>query len=263
MKSRSIKATVLAHLPEYVRNTLYSLKRNLIVHPRRRRQFWRQYAEFEKQSRSPRFPLRKENVWQFLDDATPTTGFDAHYLYHPAWAARIIAKTRPKKHVDIASTLHFSALVSAFVPVDFYDIRPANVQLSNFESKAGNLTELPLANNSVDSLSCLHTLEHVGLGRYGDTVDPDGDLKAARELSRVLAPGGNLLVAMPVGKEKLQFNAHRVYSYQTGLDLFPDLVLKGFTLIPDSAVEIGIIEDASSEMVNSQEYGCGCFWFTK
>ena len=198
-----------------------------------------------------------------LGDKTSVTYFDQHYIYHPAWAARIISQAKPEKHVDISSVLSFSSIVSAFTPVDFYDYRPAHLNLSQLETKSADLLKLPFANNSLKSLSCMHTLEHIGLGRYGDPLDADGDLKAMRELIRVLAPGGNLLIVVPVGQAQLKFNAHRIYSYQMIKDNFSELVLKEFTLIPDNAFEVGIINQANPNLVADQKYACGCFWFTK
>jgi hypothetical protein len=109
----------------------------------------------------------------------------------------------------------------------------------------------------------MHTVEHIGLGRYGDPIDPDGDLKAAKELERAVASGGSLLFVVPVGKPQIQFNAHRIYSYKMVLDMFPQLTLKEFSLIPDNALDTGMIHDATEEDVKKQTYGCGCFWFTK
>lgn len=109
----------------------------------------------------------------------------------------------------------------------------------------------------------MHTVEHVGLGRYGDKIDPDGDVKAMKELQRVLSPGGNLLFVVPVGKEKLQFNAHRIYSYEQIINNFSSLKLKEFSLIPDNALDNGMIINADPELVKNQNYACGCFWFTK
>ncbi len=167
----------------------------------------------------------RDEVLPCLDDRSTETPFDPHYTYHPAWAARILARTRPAKHVDISSILCFGTIVSAFVPVEFYDFRPAPLRLDNFTSASADLTRLGFPDNSVVSLSSMHVIEHVGLGRYGEPLDPDGDLKAIRELCRVLAPGGNLMVAVPVGRARIQFNAHRVYddaefrSYFAGLEL--------------------------------------------
>ncbi len=198
-----------------------------------------------------------------LNDRTKTTSYDGHYVLHTACAARILAKTRPAKHVDISSSLYFSAIVSAFVPVDFYDYRPVFMNLSNLNSRPGDLMSLPFKNDSVESISCMHTIEHIGLGRYGDPLDPDGDLKAIAELKRVTAKGGDLLFVSPVGKPKLMFNGHRIYAYGQIIEYFKDFDLKGFSLIPDSVLKDGIIMNADPALVEKQNYGCGCFWFKK
>ncbi|MGL4514097.1 MAG: DUF268 domain-containing protein [Lacipirellulaceae bacterium] len=121
---------------------------------------------------------------------------------------------------------------------------------------------LPFETNSIVSLSCLHVLEHVGLGRYGDPLDPNGDRLAAAELSRVLAIGGTLLVVVPVGRPRVCFNAHRVYSAEMVRGLFESLTLTDWQLLPDSGDD-GLVERPSDELVALQEYGCGCFRFEK
>lgn len=213
---------------------------------------------------SPRFSMKWRDRWLCLRDATLTTGFDRHYVFHTSWAARIISETMPHEHVDISSSLYFVGLVSAFVPVKFIDFRPADLGLSGLKSEAGNLLDLPFYDNSIKSLSCMHVVEHIGLGRYGDELDYDGDIKAAVELARVLAPNGNLMFVVPVGGvARIQFNAHRIYTYDQVLALFPSLHLKEFALIPDDGSPAGLIRYADSNVVNEQRYGCGCFHFTK
>jgi len=198
-----------------------------------------------------------------LDDKTQLTGFDRHYIYHPAWAARVLANVRPRRHTDFSSTLHFCSLVSAFIPVDFYDYRPAPLQLTGLNSLGADLLSLPFQDNSLESVSCMHVLEHVGLGRYGDPIDPNGDIKAIRELCRVLAPGGSLLIAVPVGEARVQFNAHRVYRHRDFISYFEGLDLVEFALIPDGDVPNGLIYAAPEHLVDVQKYGCGCYWFKK
>jgi SAM-dependent methyltransferase len=211
-----------------------------------------------------RFELEWSDRYLCLSDATGTTGFDRHYIFHPAWAARIIAETRPPEHIDISSTLHFSSQLSAFVPVRFYDYRPARMELSGLTTDVADLTRLPFASGSIGSLSCMHVLEHVGLGRYGDPLDPSGDLKAMKELERVLAPGGNLLVVVPIGgKARIQFNAHRIYRYEQVIEAFPELKVVEFALIPDDAKDGDLVRHASPELASQQRYGCGCFWFER
>ena len=198
-----------------------------------------------------------------LGDAAPITGFDRHYVYHAAWAARVLAQTSPIIHVDISSTLYFCSLVSAFIPVTFYDYRPVELCLSGLSSKHADLTALPFESNSISSLSCMHVVEHIGLGRYGDPIDPDGDLKAMNELSRVLAQDGNLLFVVPIGKPRIVYNGHRIYSYKQILEYFPTLKLHEFALIPDHSEDGGIIQNPNSFLLEKQRYACGCFWFRK
>ena len=227
--------------------------------------FIKEFFIFKKlaKNKKNRFNINWKNRFSCLNDKTLSTEFDRHYIYHPAWAARILAKTKPKKHIDISSTLHFCSIISAFIPVEFYDYRPAKLNLGNLTSKKADLACLPFQNNSIDSLSCMHTIEHIGLGRYGDQIDPDGDLKAIKELKRVLAINGNLLFVVPVGKPKIMFNAHRIYSFEQIINYFSGLKLEEFTLIPDKQKNDGMIYNPIKELTKKQNYGCGCFWFTK
>jgi hypothetical protein len=235
----------------------------------RKKIFWaKSYSSFIinffsfKKNNDARFPLRWSERFPCLGEATAATNFDAHYIYHPAWAARILAQTKPEFHIDISSSLTFCSIVSAFVPVKFYDYRPANLKLGGLETGQADLLKLPFADNSVKSLSCMHTIEHIGLGRYGDPIDPTGDLKAMAELTRVLSPGGNLLFVVPIGQAKLMFNAHRIYSYQMIVDAFKNLKLKNFTLIPSSN-KLQPNFEATKEDSDKENYACGCFWFVK
>lgn len=195
-----------------------------------------------------------------LDDRTSVSGFDAHYIYHTAWATRALSRLRPAEHVDISSSLYFVAIASAYVPIRFYDYRPAALRLSNLSTAAADLLRLPFQDGSVNSLSCMHVIEHVGLGRYGDPLDPRGDEQAARELQRVLAHGGTLLMVVPVGMPRVCFNAHRIYSCAQVRNMFSSLRLMSFALVTDAGE---FQADASEAVADSQLYGCGCFEFTK
>lgn len=239
----------------------YRFVRRLAAYPRYLLDFYR-FKRLAARSEG-HVPVRWRDLYPCLDDRTSTTGFDRHYVYHPAWAAGIVAELNPSCHVDISSTLHFCTIVSAFIPVRFLDYRPAELNLDNLYPMAGDLRELPFPDGSIESLSCMHVLEHIGLGRYGDRLDPDGDRKAIVELKRVLAPGGALLVVVPVGVTKIMFNAHRVYSYDQVMEYFSDLVLDEFALVPDSPEQGGLIRHATKVAADAQVYGCGCFFFRR
>jgi SAM-dependent methyltransferase len=235
---------------------VFKLKRYIEIH--------REWIKFKSETRIPRFTISWKDRRFYCKDASPFTDFDSQYIYHTAWAARSLAKTKPASHTDISSFLYFSTIVSAFIPVKFYDYRPANVHLSNLISEHANITALPFEDGSIKSLSCLHTVEHIGLGRYGDTIDPDGDLKAIAELKRVLALGGNLLFAVPVGKEaRIIFNGHRIYTYDQVITYFKGLKLVEYSLITDNPELDIFIENADPKLTDMCLYGCGCFWFMK
>lgn len=197
-----------------------------------------------------------------LDDRTATTAFDAHYVYQGAWALRHLVVTRPARHVDIGSAISWVACVSAITAVTFIDVRPFTGTLANFESRAGNLLALPYGDQAVDSLSCLHVAEHIGLGRYGDAIDPMGTRKAAAELARVLAVGGRLYFALPVGRPRVVFNAHRIHDPETIIQWMTDagLRLEQFAAVDD---EGRYAAEAEPRDYRTERYACGMFLFRR
>jgi SAM-dependent methyltransferase len=195
-----------------------------------------------------------------LADRTSHTSFDAHYFYQGAWLARCIAKAKPKKHVDVGSSVMMVGVLSGEVETLFIDYRPLLIRLKNLESIPGDITDLQLATNSVESLSCLHVIEHIGLGRYGDPLDPRGSVKAASELQRALKPSGRLYLSVPVGRERVCFNAHRVFAPETIPTLFPQLELLNFSYVSDEGL---FYADQQFGNAAVSEYACGMFVFEK
>lgn len=204
--------------------------------------------------------LELSNAYPCLYDRTATTGVDAHYFYQNIWAMRRIKECAVSEHVDVGSLASFVGLLSTIVKVVFIDIRPLEVKLPNFESRSGTLLSLPFADNSVPSISCLHVAEHIGLGRYGDPLDPLGTRKAAKELSRVLAPRGHLYFSLPVGKPRVCFNAHRIHSPAQIIEYFSGLKLVELSGVTDLGE---FIEGVSPDVLENASYACGMFHFTK
>ncbi len=223
-------------------------------------EFKEQFKRF-KEANDGRFDVNESDCLPCLSDIGNSHSYCPVYLYHVGWAARVLAQSKPTEHVDIGGLTYFAAIASAIVPLRYYDIQPIHMPLPGVKTGAANLTHLPFKNNEIGSLSCMHVMEHVGLGRYGDELDPTGDLKSASELMRVLAPGGQLLMVLPIqGKPLLQFNGHRVYSYDMIVEMFKGLTLKEFTLIhlPDYVPNAD--PDRARRMTGE---GAGCFWFVK
>jgi SAM-dependent methyltransferase len=203
-------------------------------------------------------PVSSADLLPRFGDWTETTRLDSHYFHLGIWAARRILERRPDRHVDVGSDVNFVGIMTAVTEVEFVDIRPLVVDLPRLRSRAGSVLALPYPSKTIASLSCLHVAEHVGLGRYGDNLDPAGTRKAARELSRVLAPGGTLLFALPVGRERLCFNAHRVHAPATIVNYFDDLELAEFSVVDDSGV---LREYVPPDDFAEAHYACGLFRF--
>lgn len=205
-------------------------------------------------------PLKIINTYPCIYDKTETTAFDKHYFYQDVWAFKKIYSSGAKKHTDIGSNAAFAGMLTAVTKVTFVDIRPLPAKLENFESKKGSILSIPFDDDSLSSLSSLHVAEHIGLGRYGDPLEPLGTQKACKELSRVLCPGGNLYFSLPVGKPRLCFNAHRIHSPKQILNYFSGLTLVDLSGINDKG---DFVENMNIDILENSDYACGLFRFTK
>jgi SAM-dependent methyltransferase len=205
-------------------------------------------------------PIRWRDAFPKVADRTLTAPYDAHYLPQDTWAARRVAEHRPDRHVDVGSRVEFACFLTAVTRVAFVDIRPLDAGIEDLESIAGSVLHLPFDDRSLPSVSCLHVAEHIGLGRYGDRLDPAGTRKAIAELQRVTAAGGQLLFSLPVGRPRLCFNAHRVHDPREIPRLFDELELAEFAGVDDNGVfrrkrEVGELAD--------EHYGCGMYRFVR
>jgi len=221
---------------------------------------WRQYSKLNP---PPTFQIAFRHAMPMLTDRYASAGSaTGHYFHQDLWAARKIYDRRPEEHMDIGSRIDgFIAHLLTFMPVTIVDIRPIESKIQGLtflQDDATTLSKLP--SNSVQSLSTLHVAEHFGLGRYSDPVDPDACFKFMKSLERVLAPGGRLYFSVPVGKERVEFNAHRVFSPQTILDRFSGLRLESFSYVGDDG---HLYLDISPDEMPASNFACGLFEFTK
>lgn len=195
-----------------------------------------------------------------LSERTSEHGIDPHYFFQAVWAARLVAEHRPDLHYDVGSQAVYVGMLTAFVHVKFIDIRPLGVAMPNYDEERGSILRLPMGSESVESISSLHVIEHIGLGRYGDPIDPSGTAKAARELCRVLTPGGRLYLSLPIGRERVEFNAHRVHNVGQVMGMFEGLTLTRFSVVSDDGV---FHADVRPSGWDNQSFACGMFYFTK
>jgi len=185
---------------------------------------------------------------------------DFQYLYQAAWATYLLTKMRPIWHADVSSDLRFVSQLSALFPVTYIEYRPPRINLTNISTIHGSLTNLPFADHSIPSLSCLHVVEHIGLGRYGDPVDPQGYRHALHELQRTLAVGGYLFLSVPIGQPRTLFNAHRIFAPACMPSLLPELTLEEFSAVTTS----GKFEQSSDPARHAlEEYACGLYLFRR
>lgn len=205
-------------------------------------------------------PIKFLDTYPCLCDWTENTPFDPHYFYQSAWLARSLASHPPVKHVDISSDVRMIGIVSAFIPIEFLDYRPLNVDLPGLKCSGGSILNLPFPDESVVSMSCLHVVEHIGLGRYGDPIDPNGSLNALVELERVMAPDAILYLSVPIGIERVCFNAHRVFSPDTIVSRLPKMDLLSFSVVDDAGC---FWPEYSIDKSKTLDYGCGLFVMQK
>ena len=195
-------------------------------------------------------------LYPCLNDKTSFTPIEPVYFFQDTWAARKIFELKPTNHHDIGSSAKTIGILSQFTPITMVDIRPLPLELPNLKFIKGSILNLPFDNNSINSLSSLCVLEHIGLGRYGDPIDSFGSEKSILELKRVIKPGGIFLFSVPVDMiNTVYFNAHRAFTRDYILSLFD-----GFELI-EERYQYGY------ELVNAYDknrgFGTGLFMLRK
>ena len=190
------------------------------------------------------------------------------YFWQDLIVARKIFDAKPDRHVDIASRVDgFVAHVASFREIEVFDIRPITTKIPGVLFKQADLMQSSdYFTNYCDSLSCLHSLEHFGLGRYGDSLDPSGYENGIRNMSRILCPGGVFYLSVPVGVERVEFNAQRVFNPRTIVDIAKNskLELEKFSLFTSEAGIIEIdIQNKTLDAIGMKRYGLGIFCFIK
>jgi hypothetical protein len=187
-----------------------------------------------------------------------------HYFHMDLWAARNVFNGNFRKVVDVGSRVDgYVAHVLAFREIEVFDVRPMASPVKGMSFTQADMTApVNLPEGYADCVSCLHALEHFGLGRYGDPLDLNGWSKGLAGLTKILTSGGTLLLAVPVGRQRIEFDAHRVFHPETILTAAKALGLEltGIACVNDEGL---FFEQANKEDLAEMNYGCGCFSFKK
>ncbi len=213
------------------------------------------------------FPIRR--LYPCLGDRFEGAGnVSEHYFYQDWWVARRIFERAPRRHVDVGSRIDgFVAQVAAFREIEVFDLRPLALDVPTIRFRQVDLMQRhPELDGCCDSLSSLHALEHFGLGRYGDAIDPRGHERGLEGLHHLLEPGGRLYLSVPIGEQRIEYNAHRVFAVRTLLALFAGrFQVETFSFVDDAnRFHPGVaLAAAEVERDFGCHYGCGIFELVK
>jgi SAM-dependent methyltransferase len=134
------------------------------------------------------------------------------FIEYP-WAFKNLEQ-KNTKILDVGSTGSYFPLALACLGHKVYviDIRPYEYRSHhpNLKDIIGDIRHTEFPDNFFDAVTAISTIEHIGLGRYGDPLDKEGDKKATQEIRRILKPKGKLLLTVPYGKPAVT-KLNRVY----------------------------------------------------
>ena len=228
------------------------------------------YRAFRKHSNGPTLFKIGRKFPQLFDRTKQSGTAKGHYFHQDLLIANRIFLDNPARHADVGSRINgFVAHVASFRKIEVFDIRDMDSRTVNIIFRQLDLMA-PLApefQDYCDSLSCLHALEHFGLGRFGDKIDPDGYLTGLDHLTAMVRTGGSLYLSVPIGPQRIEFDAHRVFSVAYLIDLLQarGMRIDRFSFVDDSG---DLHEDVALTPTDVDQsfgcnYGCGIVEATK
>lgn len=228
--------------------------------------FERDLRIYEKLNSRESFAVDKENLYPIIREKYARAGTVNNYFWQDLWAAKIIYKSGIKSHFDIGSRIDgfIAHLLSMDIHVTLIDVRDFPEKVEGLRTVTDDATYLRMVpENSVASMSALCSLEHFGLGRYGDPVDPEACFQCFEEIQKRLISGGNLYISVPIGRERTEFNAHRVFYPSTIIDCFSGMNLKEFSCTAGGKIEFDVDIHKYDNDEHSGDYRYGLFHFIK
>ena len=175
-------------------------------------------------------------------------------------------------HLDIGSRIDgfIAHLLSFEQQTILGDVRPIEINNPNISFILMDLTgklEQSLIGR-YESVSCLHAIEHMGLGRYGDPVNASGHYLALHNLTQLLSDKGTLYLSYPTGSNsRIEYNAHRVISLAESRHMFNinGLKVEGFAYVDDSGnlSRVENPDDIDWDSSYGLSYGCAIWTLQK
>ncbi len=226
--------------------------------------FYKKKKEFIKSmGKDTDFKITRD-YWCLTDISDNSGTLSKHYFKQDLYYSQKIYENHPVKHVDIGSRIDgFVAHLATFMEVEVMDVRPLPYKIKNIKFIQADLMseDFPLV-DYCNSLSCFHTIEHLGLGRYGDPIDANGHIKGLNNIYKALRNDGIFYFSVPIGQRRIEYNAHRVFDVEYLLHYFSDKYeLLSFSYLDDNdnMHENIDLNDTSVDC----NYGCGMFILKK
>lgn len=217
-------------------------------------------------NRRDTFKIDNNILRPMIKDRYESGGNISSYFWQDLWAAHLIFLNQPVEHYDIGSRLDgFIAHVLSFgITVNMIDIRSLPMEIPGLHTIVDNATDMnQFEDNSIESLSALCSLEHFGLGRYGDPIDPEACFRCFDAIQRKVKCGGKIYISVPIGKERLEFNAHRIFYAETIRDCFNKCRLLEFSCTADGSIEKDIELDKYDTDIINRGDRFGLFYLEK
>lgn len=228
--------------------------------------FTENLEEYSKKNTRENFQINKNNLWPIISDKYEDAGNVGNYFLQDLWAAKLINMSGVKKHFDIGSRIDgfIAHLLSMNIDVTLIDIRELPVKVKGLHMIVDDATMLRhVIDESLESMSALCSLEHFGLGRYGDPIDPEACFKCFSEIQKKIKQGGNLYISLPIGRERVEFNAHRVFYAETVVESFAKMKLVEFSCAAEGVIEYHVDIHKYDADCHNGEYRYGLFHFVK
>ncbi len=228
--------------------------------------FQKDKERYEALNTREHFQIEEHFMWPIIKDKYDSAGTANNYFWQDLWAAKLIHQSGVKTHFDIGSRVDgfIAHLLAMDIEVTLIDIREFPAEVEHLHTLVDDATSLrQVEDGSIDSLSALCSLEHFGLGRYGDPIDPEACFKCFAEIQKKIKEEGHLYIAVPIGKERVEFNAHRVFYAETIIREFDRMKLLEYSCTADGKMEYDVDIHKYDEDKHNGNYRYGLFHFIK